>query len=72
MCLSCHAQLLDPPELALHGSRALGSDKDISPHVVGAVYGAKVGYAAVHNGQEPPPDVVSKLTTERETIITLV
>ena len=72
MCLSRHAQLFDPPELALHGSRALGSDKHISLHVVGAIYGAKVDYAAAHNGQEPPPDVVSKLTTERETIIALV
>ena len=72
MWLPCHAQLFDPPDLALHGSRALGSNPNISPHVVGAVYGEKLVYAAAHNGQEPPPDVVSKLTTERETIIVLV
>ena len=66
--LSCHAQLFHPPELPQPGSRALGKDADIAPHVVGAVYGEKLDYAARHNGQEPPPDVVSKLTTERERI----
>ena len=64
--LSRHAQLFHPLELPQPGSRAPGGDLDLAPHVVGAVYKAKVDYAARHNGQEPPPDVVSKLTTGRE------
>ena len=70
--LSCHAQLFHPPELPQPGSRALSDHNSLAPHVVGAVYGAKLKYAAEHGGQEPPPDVVSKPTTEREKIITLV
>ena len=70
--LSCHAQLFHPPELPQPGSRALSGNYRFAPHVVGAVYGEKIGYAAAHGGQEPPPDVVSKLTTEREKTITLV
>ena len=61
--LSRHAQLFDPPQLTQPGSRALGETHFTAPHVVGAVYKAKLNYAAKHNGQEPPPNVVSKLTT---------
>lgn len=68
--ITCLSQLFDPPELAWPGSRTLGNTLNVPPHVVGAVNGLKLDYAAAHNGQEPPPDqdVVSNLTTEREHI----
>lgn len=47
------------PKLAQSGSLALGGNPDMSFHMLGAIYGAKLDYATAHDGQKPPPDVVN-------------